>query len=189
MQKRNAREMPAGATQNRNEFQQPCSGQSPKTEFSTKATVQTAASRAVIVFNSGRQVLIPIMEHLNLHPGPLCIAHLAAQDDYLIKRARAKEAEVAKKRRKSKRAEEKCVEEVHIEEEGVTYAAWGVLTAGGNREVIQWTGAIPCRGYSVPHTNLRVRDRIAPLYSLTCYVCNAHKARSTVSKLVPMYSA
>ncbi len=113
-----------GATQNRNEsFNNLVWARSPKTEYSTKATIEIAASQAVIVFNSGRQALISIMEGLKIHPGPLCIAHLAAQDDYRLKRAANKEAEVAKKRRKSKRAEEKGVEEARLEEEGITYAA------------------------------------------------------------------
>lgn len=100
-----------GATQNRNEsFNNLIWAWAPKTEFCTKATIEIATSHATIVFNSGRQALVDIMERLKIHPGPLCIAHLAAQDNYRIKRAEAKETEVAKKRRKSKRLEEKGVE-------------------------------------------------------------------------------
>ena len=115
-----------GATQNRNEsFNNLVWARSPKTEFTTKATIEIAVSHAVLVFNSGRQSLLSVIERLGIHAGPLCRANLAAQDSYRIKRSRSRESKAAKKRRKTKRLMEKRVEEAHIEEEGVTYSAGG----------------------------------------------------------------
>ena len=109
-----------GDTQNLNEsFNSLVWARSPKIEFSTKATVEITVSHAVLVFNSGRQSLASVIERLGTHAGPLCKANLAAQDSYRIKRSQSREAEEAKKRRKSKRVMEKCVEE------GVTYEAGG----------------------------------------------------------------
>ncbi len=54
---------------------------------------------------------------------------------------------------------------------------------------LQWTGAIPCRCYSVPlykrNTNLRVGDEIAPLYSPSCTLCNSCTLCDISSKPVP----
>ena len=111
-----------GATQNRNEsFNALVWARAPKTEFTTMPTIQIATGLACIVFNSGNKSLTKVMEKLQLQPGPLCTAHLAGRDDFRTKRSLAKEAEVAKQRKKSKRIEEVRVEEAHIEEEGPTY--------------------------------------------------------------------
>lgn len=64
------------------------------------------------------------MKTLGVHAGPLCSAYLSARDTYRVKRSQAKEARVAKKRRKMKRSVEKSVEEAHIEE-GVSYETGG----------------------------------------------------------------
>ena len=64
------------------------------------------------------------MKALGIHAGPLCSAHLSARDYYRVKRSQAKEEEVTKKRRKTKRLVEKSVEEVCIEE-GVSYETGG----------------------------------------------------------------
>ena len=115
-----------GATQNQNEsFNSLIWVRSPKTEYSSLATTQIAVSHATLVFNSGVRALVPVMKALGIHTGPLCSAYLFARDDYCIKRSQAKEAGVAKKRRKMKRLVEKGVEEAHIEEEGVSYETGG----------------------------------------------------------------
>ena len=44
----------------------------PKKEYVTRSTVEIATAQAVLVFNSGSQALIPIMERLGAHPGQLC---------------------------------------------------------------------------------------------------------------------
>ena len=50
------------------------------------------------------------MKALGIHAGPLCSAYLSAHDNYRVKRSQAKEAGVAKKRRKMKWLVEKSVE-------------------------------------------------------------------------------
>jgi len=68
-----------GATQNRNEsFNNLVWARAPKTEFVTRPTVDIAVSQAVIIFNSGQQALLPVMERMKMNPGPLCRAHLAS---------------------------------------------------------------------------------------------------------------
>ena len=67
-------------------------------------------SQAVIVFNDRKQALTNMMERLNVEP--VC----CAQDNLRIKRAAAKEAEVAKSKRKKRMVTEKSAEEgVHDE--------------------------------------------------------------------------
>ena len=52
-----------GATQNRNEsFNNLVWARAPKTEFVTRPTVDIAVSQAVIIFNSGQQALLPVMD-------------------------------------------------------------------------------------------------------------------------------
>ena len=115
-----------GATHNQNEsFNSLIWVRSPKTEYSSLATTQIAVSHAILVFNSGVKALVPVMKALGIHAGPLCSAYLSARDTYRVKRYQAKEARVAKKRRKMKRSVEKSVEEAHIEEEGVSYETGG----------------------------------------------------------------
>ena len=108
--------------QNRNEsFNSLLWVNAPKTEFVSKATIEIATSHAVLVFNSGQKALLPILEHLGIHAGPLCTAHLERKDSIRIKMAVAREGVVAKLRRKSKRKVEKGAKEAHVLEEGVTY--------------------------------------------------------------------
>ena len=64
---------------------------------------------------------------MNIQPGDLCTAHLAARDETRVKKAAAKEAEAVKSRRKTRRVAEKHAEEARIAEEGVTYEAGGAL--------------------------------------------------------------
>ncbi len=69
-----------GATQNRNEsFNSFVWARAPKTEYVTRPTVEIATSQAVLVFNSGSQALVPIIECLGANPGPLCSSYLAAK--------------------------------------------------------------------------------------------------------------
>ena len=113
-----------GATQNRNEsFNSLIWVRAPKTEYVTRPTIEVAVSQAVLVFNSGKQALLPILERLGIEPGPLCCDHLATKDSARIKKSQYRETELAKQRRKSKRAVEMDVEETHIAEEGTTYGA------------------------------------------------------------------
>ena len=115
-----------GATQNRNEsFNKLVWARAPKTEFVGKATIEIATSHAVLVFNSGRKALLPLLERMGIHAGPLCTTHLEQKDSTRIKRAVAREVAVAKERRKSKRAAEKGAEEAHVMEGGVIYEAGG----------------------------------------------------------------
>ena len=115
-----------GATQNRNEsFNNLVRARAPKTEFVGKATIEIATSHAVLVFNSGRKALLPILECMGIHPGPLCTTYLEQKDSTRIKRAVAKEDAVAKQQRKYKQTVEKGAEEANIVEEGVTYEAGG----------------------------------------------------------------
>ena len=57
-----------GATQNRNEsFNSLVWLHCPKTEYATSTTVQIAVSQAVIVFNSGKKSLLPVMDEVRIH--------------------------------------------------------------------------------------------------------------------------
>lgn len=113
-----------GATQNRNEsFNNLVWARAPKTEYVTRASVTIAVSQAVLVFNSGSQALLPILQCLEVHPSHFCIAYLKKRDDTRMKRAQKHESDLAKKRRKSKRLVDKTAEEMHIEQEGMTYGA------------------------------------------------------------------
>ena len=104
-----------GATQNRNEsFNSLIWARAPKTEYATRPTIEIAVSQAVLVFNSGQQTLIPVMEHLGIQPGPLCHSHLVAKDSTRIKRSRTHETALARQRRKSKRRAEKGEETVTL---------------------------------------------------------------------------
>lgn len=115
-----------GATQNRSEsFNNLIWARAPKTEFVTRPTVEIAVSQSAIIFNSGRQALLPIMDRLQMNPGPLCRAHLASKDFTRIRRSQTSSLAVAKRQRKSKRAAEKESEEAHTMEEGTTYVAGG----------------------------------------------------------------
>ena len=97
----------------------------PKTEFCGVATVQIATNNAVIVFNDGSRALTGVMQKLCLQPGPLCISHLASRDVRCIKKSQDKEETTAKRRRQIKRVAELHAEELHIEEEGITYEPGG----------------------------------------------------------------
>lgn len=115
-----------GATQNQNEsFNKLIWARAPKTEYATKATVEVATCLAVAAFNSGGQALVQIMDAFKVPAGPLCTAYLASRDAYRIKRAQARETQVAKKRRQSKRWVEKSAEQSRREGEGLTYEAGG----------------------------------------------------------------
>lgn len=95
----------------------------PKTEITSIAAVRSAACLATIIFNSGRQALIPVLECLGVQAGPLCTSHLAHEDAFRIRGSRKKVGQVVKKRRKSLRQGEKRAEEAHIDEEGMTYGS------------------------------------------------------------------
>ena len=113
-----------GATQNRNEsFNSLIWTRAPKTEYATRSTIEVAVIQAVLVFNSGQQVLLPILEQLGVAPGPICTEYLAKKDQHRIKKAQFCVTTLAKKRRISKRVFDKCAEGAHIEEEGITYGA------------------------------------------------------------------
>ena len=106
-----------GATQNQNES---CNrliwDRSTKTEFTSRATADSAVSQSILVFNGA---LLPIMERLELNSGP-CRDYLTSEYTSPIKRA-ARDTAMFKERRKSK----KNVEAAFIEEEGITYEPGG----------------------------------------------------------------
>ena len=113
-----------GATQNRNKsFNSLIWACAPKTEYTTRSTIEVAVSQAVLVFNSDQQALLPILERLGVAPDPICTEYLAKKDQHRIKMAQFRETTLAKKRRISKRVFDKRAEGAHIEEEGMTYGA------------------------------------------------------------------
>ena len=113
-----------GATQNRNEsLNSLIWARAPKTEYATRSTIEVAVSQAVLVFNSGQQALLPILEQLGVDPGPISTEYLAKKDKHRIKKAQFCVTTRAKKHRISKRVFDKRAEEAHIEEEGMTYGA------------------------------------------------------------------
>ena len=77
----------------------------------------------MLVFNSGQQALLPILEQLGIAPGPICTEYLAKKDQHKTKKAVFCETTLAKKHRISKRVFDKRAEGAHIEEEGMTYGA------------------------------------------------------------------
>ena len=109
-----------GATQNRNES---FWARAPKTEYATRSIIEVAVSQAVLVFNSGQQALLPILERLGVAPGPICTEYLAKKVMHRMKKAQFRETTLAKKRRISKRVFDRRAEGAHIEEEGVAYGA------------------------------------------------------------------
>ena len=90
-----------GATQNRNEsFNALVWARAPKTEYCGLDTIQ-ATGQAVIVFNSGKQALVKLMDQLGIPVGPLCTSYLKAEDYERIKRSESKMEVVTKKRRQT----------------------------------------------------------------------------------------
>ena len=80
-----------GATQNCNEsFNSLVWLRAPKTEFCSLATMKGAVGQAVIVFNSGKQPLVKLMDQLRIPAGPLCSSYLGCADQDHVKRARSK---------------------------------------------------------------------------------------------------
>ena len=115
-----------GATQNRNEsFNSLVWARAPKTEYNSIETVQSAVAQAVIVFNSGSQELVKVMDDLGITVGPLCTTFLEKKDRYRIKRAEAQADVVAKKRRKTIKLRDTRAEQERILEEGPTYESGG----------------------------------------------------------------
>ena len=116
-----------GATQNRNEsFNSLIWARAPKTEYATLSTIEVAVSQAVLVFNTGQQAPLPILEGLGVAPGPICTScteYLAKKDQHRMKKAQFRETTLAKKRRISKRVFDRRAEGAHIEEEGMAYGA------------------------------------------------------------------
>ena len=86
-------------------------------------TIEIATSQAVLVFNSGQKALLPVLERMGIHAGPLCITHLERKDSTRIKRA--VQGVTTKQQGRLKRVVEKGAEEACIMEEGVTYEAGG----------------------------------------------------------------
>ena len=112
-----------GATQNRNEsFNALVWARAPKTEYCGLDTIQ-ATGQAVIVFNSGKQALVKLMDQLGIPVGPLCTSYLKAEDYERIKRSESKMEVVTKKRRQTLHLRDKRTEQEHIDEEGTTYLA------------------------------------------------------------------
>ena len=112
-----------GATQNANEsFNNLVWARAPKTEYVNLETVQ---SQATIVFNSGRQALVRLMDKLGISAGPLCTTQFATQDKDRLIRSQAKFDEVAKKRRQTIQRRDALADQQHQAEEGVTYEAGG----------------------------------------------------------------
>lgn len=115
-----------GATQNSNEsFNKLVWSRCPKTEYCNLDTVKSAVGQSTIVFNSGRQALVKLMDELGIPVGPLCVSHFAAKDHNRVKRSQSKMDAVAKKRRQTKQRRDARVEQLHIAEEGTTYEAGG----------------------------------------------------------------
>ena len=115
-----------GASQNCNEsFNSLVWLRAPKTEFCSLATMKGTVGQAVIVFNSGKQALVKLMDQLHISAGPLCSSYLGRADQDRVKRARLKMEVVMKKRRQTAALRETRVEQQHIEEEGTTYLAGG----------------------------------------------------------------
>ncbi len=85
-----------------------------------------AVGQAVIVFNSGKQALVKLMDQLRIPAGPLCSSYLGCADQDRVKKARSKMEVVIKKRRQTAALRETRVEQQHIKEEGTTYLAGGI---------------------------------------------------------------
>lgn len=94
-----------------------------KTEFSNLAT--TAAGQAVIVFNSGKQALVKLMDQLGIIAGPPCTSYFACEDRDRVKRVESKMKVATKKRRQTAALRETRVEQQYIEQEGTTYQPGG----------------------------------------------------------------
>ena len=89
-----------GATQNCNEsFNSLVWLRAPKTEFCSLSTMKGAVGQAVIVFNSGKQALVKLVDQLLIPAGPLCSSYLGCADQDRVKRAWLKMEVVMKKRR------------------------------------------------------------------------------------------
>lgn len=76
---------------------------------------------AIIVFNSGKQALVKLMDKLGITAGPLCTSYFAREDQDYVKRAESKMEEVTKKKRQTAA----LVEQQYIEQEGITYQPGG----------------------------------------------------------------
>ena len=103
-----------GATQNANESHNNLVwARAPKTEYVNLETVQTAVGQATIVFNSGRQALVRLMDKLVISAGPLCTTQFATQDKDRLIRSQAKLDEVAKKRRQTIQRRDALADQQH----------------------------------------------------------------------------
>lgn len=100
-----------------------CMGARTKTEYCGLDTIQAATGQAVIVFNSGKQALVKLMDQLGIPVGPLCTSYLKAEDYERIKRSESKMEVVTKKRRQTLHLRDKRTEQEHIDEEGTMYLA------------------------------------------------------------------
>ena len=113
-----------GATQNANEsFNGMIWSRCPKTEYCNLDTVMGAVGQSVVIFNSGYQALVKLMDQLGIPAGPICTSYLTFQDQDRIKRADSKSEKVAKKRRQTIQRRDAHVEQQHIENEGTSYGS------------------------------------------------------------------
>ena len=113
-----------GATQNSNEsFNGMVWSRCPKTEYCNLDTVMGAVAQSVLVFNSGHQALVKLMDQLGIPVGPLCTSYFASRDLDRVKRAECKSEVVAKRRRQTIQRRNACVEQQCIEKEGTTYGS------------------------------------------------------------------
>lgn len=112
-----------GATQNRNEsFNNLVWARAPKTEFTGLDAVRLAVSQAVVVFNSGcKAACQTVLENAGIDPGHYCVSHLTETDKRRLKRADKAADATAKRRRKSKKSQERVADAALVEEEGVMY--------------------------------------------------------------------
>ena len=86
-----------GATQNRNEsINVMIWARAPKTEYVCLATIEFAASNAVMVFNSGSKALLPYIGDLGVQAGPHCTSELELEDKTRLARAQYSATEKAK---------------------------------------------------------------------------------------------
>ena len=103
-----------GATQNCNES---CNSlvwlRALKTEFCSLATMKGAVGQAVIVFNSGKQALVKLMDQLRIPAGPLCSSYLGRADQDRVKRTWSKIEVVMKKRRQMAALGDSCGAPAH----------------------------------------------------------------------------
>lgn len=81
--------------------------------------------QATIVFNSGRQALVSLMDKPGVPAGPLCTSHFAAVDKERLRSSQAMMEVVAKKKRQTIQRRDALREQQHRERVGTTYASGG----------------------------------------------------------------